>query len=133
MKKKKYLPKEESIQKTLCQYIKLKWPGVWFRCDLGGLRIPIGQAVKVKKCSFGRGFPDFFLPLRTERYNGLFIEIKKSFNEVYTQKGVLRNNEHLREQLQCLEYLQGQGFKTKFGYGLDDCILTIDEYMKDIG
>lgn len=129
---KKYLPKEESVQETLCQYMKLKWPGVWFRCDLAGLCLPIGQAVKVKKCTYDNGFPDFFLPLRTKCHNGLFIEIKKSFNEVYTQKGVLRNSKHIREQLRCLEYLQDQGFRARFGCGLDDCILIVEEYMENL-
>ena len=131
--KKSFLPTHWEIQVTLAEYMRSKYPNAWFKFDLADINLTIGEAVKLKQIIVARGWPDFFLPLRTERYNGLFIEIKKSFNEVYTQKGVLRNNEHLREQLQCLEYLQGQGFKTKFGYGLDDCILTIDEYMKDIG
>ena len=128
---KKYLPKEESVQEVLCQYMKLKYPDVSFRCDLAGLCLPIGQAVKVKKCTYDNGFPDFFIPTRTKNYSGLFIEIKKSFNEVYTQKGVLRNTKHIREQLQCLEYLQDQGFRARFGYGLDDCMLIVEDYLKE--
>ncbi|MCK4817185.1 hypothetical protein KA005_15555 [bacterium] len=91
------LSSEQEIQVALCQYMKLKWPTVWFRCDLAGLCLPIGQAVKVKKCTYDNGFPDFFIPTRKLNANydichcGLFIEIKKSYDEIYTKKGVFRN------------------------------------------
>jgi hypothetical protein len=127
---KKYLPKEESIQEVLCQYMN-KYPDVWFRCDLAGLCLPIGQAVKVKKCTYDNGFPDFFIPTRTKNYSGLFIEIKKSYDEVYTKKGVIRNTKHIREQLRCLEYLEGQGFKAIFGLGLDHCMKIVEEYLEE--
>ena len=131
--KKSFLPTHWEIQVALAEYVQSKYPKAWFKFDLADINLTIGEAVKLKQIIAARGWPDFFLPLRTEQYNGLFIEIKKSFNEVYTQKGVLRNNEHLREQLRCLEYLQDQGFKARFGYGLDDCILIVKEYMEDIG
>lgn len=138
----KYIPKEESIQETLCRYMKLKWPTVWFRCDLAGLCLPIGQAVKVKKCTYDNGFPDFFIPVRVWAlrgsgsftkyeisYSGLFVEIKKSYDEVYTKKGILRNTKHIREQQRCLEYLELQGFKAVFGLGLDHCIKIVKDYL----
>lgn len=128
----KYIPSEQEIQVALCQYMKLKWHGVWFRCDLAGLCLPIGQAVKVKKCTHDNGFPDFFIPTQNETYSGLFVEIKKSHNEVYTQKGVIRDTKHIREQLQCLEYLEEQGFKAVFGLGLDHCIKIVADYFRGI-
>ena len=129
--RKKYIPEEESVQETLCQYMKLKWPRVWFRCDLAGLCLPIGQAVKVKKCTCDNGYPDFFIPCRpwNSHYSGLFIEIKKSHDEVYTKKGVIRDTKHIREQLRCLEYLEMQGFKAVFGLGLDHCMKIVDDYL----
>ena len=130
--KKSFLPTHWEIQVTLAEYMRSKYPKAWFKFDLADINLTIGEAVKLKQIIAARGWPDFFLPLRTEHYNGLFIEIKKSFNEVYTQKGILRNNEHLREQLQCLEYLESQGFKAVFGLGLDHCMIIVHDYLEDL-
>ena len=120
---------ELKIQMALAEYMQRRYPGIIFRSDLGGIRLTIGQAVQVKRLQGDWAFPDFQVCAARRGYYGLFIEIKVSASEVYRKDGTIRQNKHIREQLEVLQRLLDEGYLALFGCGLDHCMETIDEYL----
>jgi VRR-NUC domain len=44
---------------------------------LNGMRTTVGTAIKARDAGARRGIPDLFLPVATENYHGLYIELKR--------------------------------------------------------
>jgi hypothetical protein len=63
------------------------------------------------------GVPDLFLPVPSEKYHGLFIEMK-------SEKGKVSDN-----QKDWLNFLSGQGYMACVCYGFDDAKKVIDVYL----
>ncbi|HRQ17749.1 MAG TPA: hypothetical protein PL085_11780 [Agriterribacter sp.] len=120
---------EETLQQSVVRYITLQYPDVIVRSDLSGIKLTIGQAVKVKKLQSSRAFPDVFIAEPKNGYSGLFLELKKSFDEVYKKDGELRNVEHIQEQADMLHRLNCKGYCAMFATGFDDAKNIIDKYL----
>jgi hypothetical protein len=124
---------EYKIHVALVEYVTLKYPNVDHRSDLGGIRLPMGLAIKVKRLNgHTKSWPDYFIAQPTGRYCGLFIEIKKDRNAAYKKDGLLRESEHITEQHWQLVKLREKGYKAVFGCGLDECMAIVDEYLNRI-
>lgn len=122
---------EYQLQKAVCKYITLQYPVVLFNCDLSGISLTIGQAKQIKSLRSNRGFPDIIIYHRNKHYSGLFIELKKKGTKIYTQKGELYKDEHLREQAEIMVRLREQGFDAVFCVGFDKAKKYIDLYMNN--
>lgn len=121
---------EYKIQLALVDYICKKYPNVEFRSDLGGIRLPMGLAVKAKKLNGGRkAWPDFFLAEPMGIYSGLFIEIKKDREAIYCKDNTMRQDKHTKEQSEKLASLRKSGYRAEFCCGIDECIELVDEYL----
>ena len=120
---------EYQIQAQVAEYMRWKYPDVLFRSDLGGIKLTMGQAVKVKRLQAGRAFPDMFIVQPRGGYYGLFGEIKISPDEVYTKKGELRQDVHIQEQWQMILRLRQLGYKADFWCGFDEAKRIIDTYL----
>ena len=121
---------EYKIHVALVEYVTRRYPGVLIRSDLAGLKLPIGLAVKAKRLNGGRrAWPDFFMAKSTDQYSGLFIEIKKDADEIYTKTGRLRETKHIQEQKSVLDALMDNGYYAVFGDGLDECMDIVDDYL----
>ena len=121
---------EYKIHVSLVEYVTLKHPNVEHRSDLGGIRLPMGLAIKAKRLNgHTRAWPDYFIAEPAGDYCGLFIEIKKDRDEVYKKNGMLRETEHVTEQYCQLVRLMDRGYKAVFGCGLDECMAIVDEYL----
>ena len=121
---------EYKIQCAVVEYLNLQYPCVEFRSDMGGIKLPMGLAVKAKKANGGRrAWPDLFIAEPTGGYHGLFIEIKKDRLEVYGKRGKMRTNVHITEQNEKLESLRGKGYAAEFGMGFNHCVEMIDNYL----
>lgn len=125
---------EKNIHIMICDYIRLKYPDVLFRTDLGGIKLTMGQAAQVKRMQGGkRAWPDLFIaeprysPRDKEMYSGLFIELKAT--NIYKKDGSLRKNDHLFEQSEMLTRLESRGYKAVFAVGFDRATAIIDEYL----
>lgn len=121
---------EETLQQAVVKYITLQYPDVIVRSDLSGMKLTIGQAVKIKKLQSSRAFPDLFIAEPRKGYHGLFLELKKSFDEVYKKNGQLRNIPHIQEQAEMLHRLSCKGYCAMFSTGFDDAVKIIDEYLR---
>lgn len=120
---------EYKIQVQIAEYLKWQYPGVLFRSDLGGIKLTMGQAVKVKRLQAGRAFPDMFIAEPRNGCAGLFGEIKISRDEIYTKAGDLRQDEHTQEQHQMICRLRQVGYKADFWCGFDEAKRIIDTYL----
>ena len=120
---------EEAIHMNLCHWLKTVHPDIIFFSDGSGLRLPMGLAVKAAKLKSCRGIPDLFICKPMKCYSGLFVEIKTDVEQVYTKSGKLRKGGHIQEQADVLIELRNQGYAATFGFGLDDSINKITEYL----
>lgn len=136
----RYIPKitkhEESIQKAVCRYIRLKYPQVIFRSDYAsGIKLTRNQAVQHASMQSGRGFPDLFIYHKSAsgKWYGLALELKRDGETVYlkngTRKGLLTTDVHIQEQAAMLQGLRRQGFYADFAVGYTAAIDIIDKYF----
>jgi len=124
---------EYQIHCAVIEYLLLQYPDVLFRSDLGGMRLPIGLAMKAKKVNGGRrAWPDLFIASVKDHYSGLFIEIKTGRDQVFRGNGSYRQSQHVLEQLKVLRDLSEAGYMAEFGLGFDDCKKKIDWYLDKI-
>lgn len=122
---------EASVHQQIVDYIKIQYPKVIFRTDFAsGARMTIGQAVKHKKLQQSRAWPDIAIYHPTANGSVLFLEIKKDLSEVFTKKGNLVSNEHIREQHEVLQTLNNLGYYADWGLGFDRTKKIIDDWMK---
>lgn len=120
---------EYTIQSHIAQWLAVQYPGILFHCDLSGVRLSKGLAVKMKRINPYRGWPDIFIAEARGSFRGLFIELKKSHDVLYTQRGKLRKDKHIREQAQMLAELEARGFRAVFACGFEECQRVIREYL----
>jgi hypothetical protein len=121
---------EANEQMLIVQYLKLQYPNVIFNCDMSGIKLSIGQAVKQKKLGMPKGYPDLFIAEPNDKYHGLFIELKKSGTKLKKKDGSYIN-EHIEEQAEMIHRLQERGYYATFCIGFDEAKQTIDNYFKN--
>ena len=124
------MPSEYDIQISLQEWMIAQHPTVLMHCDLSGVRLPIGYAVKIKKLNpNGRAYPDIFLPEPRGKYHGLFIELKRCYADLLTKKGAYKKGRHIEEQRHILQLLQQKGYRAAFACGFDDTQNLINDYL----
>ena len=125
------IPREAILHQQVCDYLRLRYPDVLFRTDLGGVRLTMGQAAKVKRLQGGRrAWPDLFIAEpRHKVYGGLFIELKAT--KITKRDGkTLLSSKHLQEQSKLLNALNDRGYFARFAVGFDAAREIIDWYLK---
>ncbi|MFM7855402.1 MAG: hypothetical protein ACKO96_26625, partial [Flammeovirgaceae bacterium] len=101
----------------VCQYIRKQYPDVIFTSEPSGLRLPIGQAVKLKKLRSGAKLPDLWILEKRGNYGGLFLELKTQ--PIYNSKGTFVSL-HVKEQAQTIKRLCDKGYQANFAVCFDD-------------
>jgi hypothetical protein len=120
------MKKEENLHIAICNYLKLQYPNVIFTSEASGVRMTIGQAVKLKRMRSGGKLPDLWILEPRGGYHGLFLEIKA--------EGILKKDggyktKHIEQQADTIMDLQDKGYAATFVVGFDDAQGTIDDYM----
>lgn len=133
------MKKEESLQLSVCNYLRLQYPATIFMSDIAsGMRLSIGQAVKAKKLRSSRGQPDLFIAerkivqgdaLTAYTHCGLFIELKREGVRLKKKDGSWADD-HIAEQAAVLEALRNMGYYATFAVGFDEAKRIIDEYLQ---
>lgn len=75
-------------------------------------------AAMLRKAGLRRGFPDYFLPKVTQKFSGLFIELKRREKFVVGQ-----------HQRWWLEELNKRGYYATIARGFDEAKQIIEEYL----
>ena len=123
---------EKQLHKQICNYLHLQYPKVIFTTDASGLRMSIGEAVRVKKLRSSNNFPDIMIfETVKDYYNysfcGLFLEIKikspykKNSTEILA---VHKNQNEFHKQL------RKRGYIALFVWTFEMAKQTIDKYLK---
>lgn len=144
----RYIPKitkhEESLQKSICRYLRKYYPYVEFHSDYAaGLKLTKNQATIRKSLQSGRGWSDMFIPYPMTHkrpdgtevtYHGLFLELKKAGTTIYVSrganKGQLSADEQIRIEAAFLDRMNSLGYFARFGVGYDHTTRLIDWYFQ---
>jgi hypothetical protein len=121
------MPKqEENLHIAICNYLKLQYPNVIFTSEASGVRLTIGQAVKLKKMRSGGKLPDLWILEPRGGHHALFLEIKAE--GIHKKDGSFKTK-HIEEQNDTIQDLLDKGYYATFVVGFDDAQGTIDDYM----
>jgi len=128
---------EAQEQKQLLNWVKIQYPNLLYTEDLGGIKLTIGQAKKVKASRARRGHPDMMFQkvfsgyTGTIDYCGLAIEFKRKGETIVKRNGELYKNDHLKEQYDYLLALRREGWFTCFAVGFLDAQRIIKAYLSN--
>tara|TARA_B100000963_G_scaffold337358_1_gene333277 strand:- start:450 stop:1106 length:657 start_codon:yes stop_codon:yes gene_type:complete len=115
----KYLTKEDKLQNSVINYIKVKYPNVLAaHIPNEGKRTPF-ERYKLKYLGAVAGMPDIMIFHKNSKYCGLAIELKVGYNKP------------TENQESCLKRLKKAKWRAEWSNNLDDVLLLIDNYMKD--
>lgn len=128
--KQAYKKREQNVHAAICVYLKLNYKNAIFHSDASGMRLTIGQAVALKKTRSHDRIPDLFIAEPIGNFSGLYLEIKKSKEELYTKKGDIKKNAHFEEQKETLKALNKRGYLALFAAGFDHGKEIIDAYFE---
>ena len=120
------MKQEERIHIAICNYLRVKYPSVIFTSESSGVRMTIGQAVKLKRMRSGGKLPDLWILEPRGGYHGLFLEIKAE--GIFTKTGKFKTK-HIEEQSEMLERLREKGYAATFVVLFDQAKDEIDTYM----
>ena len=109
---------EHEIQSTFVDLIDAQYPEILYCATVGGARMSIRQAKKMKESGYRKGVPDVVFYEARRGYYGLCIEIKK--------KGG-RTSPH---QVQWQNDLLNRGYSSLICTGLEECVRQFNAYFK---
>jgi hypothetical protein len=120
--------REDEVQKSVVNYLNLRYPEVWFKADMSGERMQ-GVAFKAKHSQAKlRGFPDMHIYPKNCIFGALFIEIKAETARLVKLDNTWASD-HLKEQAAWVSHLNHCGHMATFGIGTEHCIQIIDALM----
>lgn len=124
--------REYNLQLSLCRFIDIYCPQAYYRSDLGGVRLNMSQAIKVKHTQKHRGHPDFAIFHPSGKYDVLFLELKDKQTDVFLKKGGLPkgNAIHLIEQAAMVLMLRQKGYAADIVIGLPEAQIMVAEYLQ---
>ena len=119
--KKKYNFAEDREAETFMLLLQYRMPSIAdliFHIPNGGSRNVL-EATRFKKQGVKAGIPDYFLPVATNKYHGLFIELK-------SKTGTLQASQKI-----AISKLLDQGYHVAVAKGADQAYQIVSEYIKD--
>lgn len=117
---------EDALHLSICEFIRYQYPQVIFTSEPSGLRLPIGQATKLKRMRSGSKLPDLWILEPRQNYHGLFLEVK---TETPKKRDGDWKTEHIAQQAEVIDKLNNKGYKADFVWSLDQAIEVINDYM----
>jgi len=108
---------EHEIQSEFIRLVEESHPDILFCATVGGARMSISEAKKIKRSGYRKGIPDVIFYEPRHGHHGLCIEIKKKGGRV---------SPHQREWL---NDLQIRGFHALVCTGLEACVQAFNDYF----
>lgn len=115
-KYKRYEGRESDFQITLAQYLD-SLGVLWYHCPNGGTR-NYKEAARLKREGVKSGVPDVTICEARHGFHGFYLELKVKYNSTSDN------------QIEFLQRLEANGYKTAVTKSLDEAIDLIDEYLK---
>lgn len=145
----KRIPKhpEYDLQKEVCSYLRLQYPDVLFLSDtIANLRLLEPQKRRNKAIqNHNFACPDLIILETTQKYKGLFIELKVDSpflkdgktlkkKKVTIKKGsiIIGSYDHNERQQKSIDKLNLMGYYACFSWGFDMTKKIIDDYLDGI-
>lgn len=116
-----------------------------FRFDIADGLLTKPQAIRMKKLQGkdSKGFPDCQILKACNGYNGMFIELKTCYSDVFKKDGTYKKKmvykkigtknvpvyDHIQEQVKKQNKLKSLGYYVVWGFGYTDTIEKIEEYL----
>ena len=110
-------PSEFDVQCAVVDFIDANAPHLLYCATVGGARMSISEAKKIKRSGYRKGIPDLIFYEPRGIYKGLMIEIKR--------KGG-RASDHQKEWLLALNE---RGYKAVLCVGEEECLNAILQYF----
>ena len=120
------MKQEESLHIAICDYLKMQYPDVIFTSEASGIKLTIGQAVKLKRMRSGSKLPDIWILEPKGNFHGLFLEVKAE--SPFRRDGSIKAG-HFAEQEDYLSKLRQKGYSAMFVWSFDHAKAAIDNYM----
>jgi G:T-mismatch repair DNA endonuclease (very short patch repair protein) len=98
---------------------------------MSGVRMTMGQAMQVKNLRSCNGFPDIVIYERNERFNALFLEVKKESPYLKNEFRTLKKDKHLEEQENIHKKLILEGYFACFVWNFEMAKDIIDRYYNN--
>ena len=108
---------EHDIQVAIVGLLESIEPKPLYSATVGGVRLAIHTAKKMKEAGYSKGVPDMLIFEPRGFYNGLAIEVK-------TEKGRASD-----EQKAWIQALNNRGWRAEICKGFDECADVIYEYF----
>ncbi len=108
---------EHDIQVALVGLLESIEPTPLYSATVGGVRLAIHTAKKMKEAGYSKGVPDMLVYEPRGMYAGLAIEVK-------TEKGRASD-----EQKEWIRNLNNRGWRAEICKGFDECADVICEYF----
>jgi hypothetical protein len=115
--KRKNSSPEHEIQVALVALLESIEPKPLYSATVGGVRLAMHTAKKMKEAGYSRGIPDLLIFDQRGMYSGLAIEVK-------TEKG--RPSDHQKEWI---KNLNNRGWRAEVCRGFDEAADVIFEYF----
>ena len=113
----KYLTKEDILQNSVMNYIKMQYPGTFaIHVPNEGKRSPF-ERYKFKYLGGVAGVPDILVFLSKSKYSGLALELKVGYNKP------------TENQKECLKRLKNASWDAQWCNSFDAAKEIIDNYM----
>ena len=109
---------EYELQKSVVDYIRLKYPHVFFNGSAGGIWTSFSQGRKMKATGYQSGFPDLFIYEARKGYHGLAIELK------------VKGNYASPKQKRVLAILNEKGYRAEVCTDFDQVSQILSEYLE---
>jgi hypothetical protein len=112
---------EERVQIDIVEYIRYQYPNALITATMGGqFQKHYSQRLKAKRTGYLKGVSDLLIFEPNEKYNGLFIELKKDKKSYPT-----------KEQKLFIQNALDRGYYAICCKGFAHCKEVIDKYFKN--
>lgn len=109
---------EHEIQSTFVEAIANQYPNILFCATVGGARMSISEAKKIKRAGYRKGIPDVIFYEPRNGYFGLCIEIKKKGGRTSPHQNEWRAD------------LLKRGYQSVVCKGLHECVQQFNTYFR---
>jgi hypothetical protein len=109
---------EYRLQCAVMFWIKTQYPEALVTIAPNGMKLNIGQAVKLKRMGYSKGTPDICIFEARKGKHGLFIELKTRTGKVSP------------EQKEWHQKLKERNYEVEVCWSFEEAICTIENYLK---
>ena len=121
---------EYHLQKECSKWLKVQYPDVYFISDPDGLKLPIGQSIKLKNTRSNHKHLDMIILEPNYFYSGMVVEFKKSPDDYLLKNGCYSNKKHIKEQRATVEHLIKRNYYCIFCHDYDEFIKEVEKHME---